>query len=170
MSNSDVHEAAALDAGEAANAAIAAGMLDARTSVARAVRAGDPVAERVHRRRLAGWKLADALERAQAKGLVLTPEEAREWQGLILALCAGADPGHPHSGGEAVRMMKAAVDVAEAGYPGDDPVDATCDSCGAPGATVSASGDLTGTDAVPILIDRLCAACRSAAAASRGQE
>jgi hypothetical protein len=140
----------------------------ARMAIALAVKRGDPIAERVARRRLAGWKLADALNRAQANGLVLSPEEAAEWKRLIVGLCMGADPGHPTSGGEAVRMMKATLDVAESGYPGDDPPDATCDSCGAPDATLSASGDLTGTDTVPIVLDRLCAACRSAAQASRG--
>jgi hypothetical protein len=141
---------------------LAPALAEARTALMLAVRHGDPVGERVHRRRLAGWKLADALNQSQARGLVLKPDEARAWKHLIVLLCSGADPGHPTSGGDAVRRMHATTGVAEVGYPGDDPPDTTCDRCGAPDAMLSASMDLTGEATPATEITRLCAACRDA--------
>jgi len=126
---------------------------ESRAAVARAVKSGDVLAEQFARRQLLAWRLADSLNRAQESGLEFSPEQAADWRGLIVDLAAGRE-GAPSSGPDAVMRLQAAVLASEASG------DGTCDRCGGPGASLSGSADLTGTQTPAIVLERLCPGCR----------
>ena len=129
-------------------------LVESRAAIARAVKAGDHLAEQFARRQLLAWKIADALNRAVEHGLRFGPDEARDWRRLIAELANGRGDMHPTSGPTAVSRLQDAILAAE------DFGDDTCDRCGAVGTTVSGSLDLTGTEASPMVLERLCVACR----------
>src|SRR5262245_16589579 len=114
----------------------------ASAAVARAVKVRDPVAEHVARSTLAAAMLARDITRAHAAGVRFTPGQISVLGALVQAMAGPSEP--PSDGPQALARLHAAVTEAEAAG------DVTCDRCGADGAYLSGSMDLTGTQSPPI--------------------
>lgn len=115
--------------------------------VARAVKAGDVVAEAEARADLAMAGLRRNLEAVRESGVRLSPAQVAELAGLVSTFAG------PAAGPNPLEVLRSAA--VAAGMEGD------CDRCGAEDGTLSGSLDLTGTASPPMTLVRLCAACRA---------
>lgn len=111
--------------------------------VARAAKAGDHAAEALARGDLAFAALRRNIEGVRESGVRLAPAQVAELARLVSLLAGPANP---------VEHLRQATVAAG--------MEGPCDACGADGAWLSGSLDLTGTEEPPMTLERLCADCR----------